>query len=307
MGLVMKEERAFCKTACHARALLSTYGCFTSVQLDIRDADVCRACTTRECVKAECRDRFDHGSCPSLVRPFARQPGDECVLCLQCAKVCPRENIGLGLVRASGSSRRARLLTPAEAAFIALATGFVAHEVIGEAKTLESLFHRVPERLFGAMPVLGFGWWEAIWFLAIFPSSVWSSLWVVSLLLTRGGDGRRAWLAAATAAAPIVAVAHAGKALAKLAAWAGYLPGALADPQGMRTLEALTARTVSVPSSLCSLPPLGWTMLVAVIVIAWRTRAHLRELLSEFPVPATVAPLTLVVFYGGVFVAWVWR
>jgi polyferredoxin len=247
LGLVMREERAFCKTACPAKALLSVYGRVTPVQLDIRDADVCAACAARDCVGAEHREWFDHRSCPSLVRPFARQPGDECILCLQCAKVCPQGNIGVGLVAPSGTSRTARLLAPAEAAFVALATGFVAHEIVGEARTLEPWFHLVPEWMAAAAPAIGFGWWEALWFLAIFPAALWSVVWSVSRVFARGCAPRRVWLTAATAAAPVVAVAHAGKALAKLAAWAGYLPGALADPHGSRTLEALAGGTAAAP------------------------------------------------------------
>jgi hypothetical protein len=112
------------------------------------------------------------------------------------------------------------------------------------------------------------------------------------------------WLAATTTAAPVVAVAHAGKALAKMAAWAEYLPGALADPAGLATLEALTAKGALPPSPLSTLPPLGWAMLVALGVVAWRTRHGLRSITRECPVPATVAPLTLVALYAGVFAWW---
>ena len=306
MGLVMKEERAFCKTACPAKALLSVYGRFTPLQLDVRDAATCSACMTRECVSAEYRDRFDHRSCPSLVRPFARQPGDECVLCLQCAKICPHENIGLGIVDAAGSSRRARLLTPAEAVFVSLATGFVAHEVIGEAKALEPWFHAVPQWLAGAVPLLGFDWWEALWFLAVFPGTLWAAIWAASRRFARNASSVQVWLAATTAAAPVVAVAHAGKALAKLAAWAGYLPGAVQDPEGAGTMAALVAKTLAAPHPLSTLPPLGWAMLLALVVMVWRTRHGLRGVIRDLAVPATVAPLVCALFYGGVFVTWVW-
>jgi hypothetical protein len=76
MGLVMKEERAFCKTACPAKALLSVYGRFTPIQLDIRDDETCRACTTRECVSAEYRDRGQGaGQTGGVDRPSAGRAG----------------------------------------------------------------------------------------------------------------------------------------------------------------------------------------------------------------------------------------
>jgi hypothetical protein len=47
-------------------------------------------------------------------------------------------------------------------------------------------------------------------------------------------------------------------------------------------------------------------MLLAVLTIAWRTRGNLRDIVRECPSAATVAPIALVVLYGGVFVSWVW-
>jgi hypothetical protein len=99
----------------------------------------------------------------------------------------------------------------------------------------------------------------------------------------------------------------AGKARAKLAGWIGHLPGALADPAGLTTLEALTAKGALPPSPVSTLPPLGWAMLVALGVVAWRTRHGLRSIIREFPVPATVAPLAplaLVALNAGVFAWW---
>ena len=47
-------------------------------------------------------------------------------------------------------------------------------------------------------------------------------------------------------------------------------------------------------------------MLLALLVVAWRTRSGLSEIKAEFPVPATVAPAMLVLIYAGVFAAWAW-
>lgn len=156
-GVAFREERAFCKTLCPARALLSVYGRLTPVQLDVRSIAVCADCRTQDCVNDRYRERFDRRSCPSLIRPFARRPGDDCVLCLQCAKVCSHDNVGFGLVREMGSSRRAGLLTPAEGIFVVVATGFVAHEVIGESRLLEPWFHLVPNWLHATLATVSFG------------------------------------------------------------------------------------------------------------------------------------------------------
>src|SRR3989339_264096 len=57
-GLVFRDPRSFCRSFCPAGALLSVYGRFTPVQLETRDPSVCEACRTKDCVRAENRDRF---------------------------------------------------------------------------------------------------------------------------------------------------------------------------------------------------------------------------------------------------------
>ncbi|MBI4881157.1 MAG: 4Fe-4S binding protein, partial [Planctomycetes bacterium] len=113
-GLVFRGGRAFCAGFCPASALLSVYGRFTPVQLEKRDAAACEECRDRQCVAAKNRARFDRRSCPSYLRPYERAPSDGCVLCLQCAKVCPQGNIGLGLVSRAAGVRRQSLLRPFE-------------------------------------------------------------------------------------------------------------------------------------------------------------------------------------------------
>jgi hypothetical protein len=68
----------------------------------------------KDCVRAENRSRFDKRSCPSLLTRFRRQASDGCVLCLQCAKVCPYENMGWRLVTSEAPVRQKALLRPCE-------------------------------------------------------------------------------------------------------------------------------------------------------------------------------------------------
>ncbi|ACG74467.1 hypothetical protein AnaeK_3247 [Anaeromyxobacter sp. K] len=270
-GLLFREPRSFCKSFCPAGALLSVYGRFTPLQLETRDPAVCDACETRDCVAAVNRDRLDRRSCPSLLRPFARTSGDGCVLCLQCAKVCPRENVGLGLAPPEAPSRAHRLLRPAEAAFVMVASGFVTHELAGEVPWLEGIFHRVPEALAPAGGAAA--WAEAAWFLVGFPALLWLAIAAVARAAGHRGSPRELLAAAATGAAPVVAVAHLAKALAKLASWGGYLPLALRDPAGVDTLHAIGAKALVPPGALAPLPVVGAAVLAGVLALAawsWR-------------------------------------
>ena len=94
------ETRPCTRFFCPAGALLSVYGRQTPLQLEARDPEVCETCATKDCIQEENRNKLDKRSCPSLLRPLDRKPSDGCVLCLQCVKVCPHDNMGVGIVAA---------------------------------------------------------------------------------------------------------------------------------------------------------------------------------------------------------------
>jgi polyferredoxin len=303
-GLVFKEERSFCKTLCPAKALLGTYGRFTPLQLDVRDPGTCRGCESRDCVDAARRDRFDGRSCPSLAQPHARRPGDECVLCFQCAKSCPHENVGFGLVRDTAGSRRHQLLAPYQAVFVMFAAGFVAHEVFGEVKALDEHFHYVARKLHALAPEAHFGWFEALWFLVLMPAVLWLLTACLARLLGHRGSLRERLIAAATGAAPIVAIAHLAKAAAKVSSWGGFLPLALNDPAGANTLQGIADKSVATPAPLAGLSPLGWLMLILLVLVAWRSRNWTKTATSEHLAAARAGLLVCLLFYGSVLLAW---
>jgi polyferredoxin len=305
-GLIFREPRSFCKILCPAAALLSVYGRYTPLQLDVRDPQVCSDCRTRDCVAQSYRHRFDHRSCPSLLRPFARQQSDACVLCLQCAKVCPYENIGLGLVKNTSGSRRQRMLRPYEAGFLIFAGGFVAHEVIGEVAWLDEYFHAVPKALQRLMPSVSFGWFEALWFLAVVPLILWMAASGLAYLFGHRQNLRSRLLAVATGAAPVVAIAHLAKAAAKITSWAGFLPLAAADPGGLQTLHQITGKALASPRPLVSFSLVGLIMLVLLSLFAWRSVRWIKEASNENLKAAYAGFAIMVVIYGSILSVWSW-
>ncbi len=303
-GLVFRDPRSFCRAFCPAAALLSVYSRYTPLQLETRNPSVCDSCATKDCVRAENRERFDKRSCPSLLAPFRRKASDGCVLCLQCAKVCPYENMGFGLVASDAPVRRKGLLRPFEAAFVMVALGFVAHEVIGEVRWLDAIFHVVPNGLNRWVPSIPFGWLEALWFLCLFPLIAWSMISVIGYLMGHRGDLKTLLLAAATGAAPLVAVGHLAKAVAKVSSWGGFLPMAIQDPKGVETFRSITDHTLIPPPGLLGLPIVGWMMLFATILIVWRALHWARDI-PEDSLPAVRSALVATfILFTTVFVIW---
>ncbi len=267
-GLLFRHPRAFCTSFCPAGVMLSAYGRFTPLKLEVRDPNTCVACKTKDCIREENRHRFDARSCPSLLRPYARKASDACTLCFQCAKVCPRDNVGFGLVAPEAPVRRKTFLTGPETSFVLLVTGFLVRETTEDISWLnrpvEALLGHV-----GALGSMGEGWAEFLVFLVVLPLAFWSLVALVGWISgARIGTARRL-AAAATAALPIVAAAHALKAVAKVLEWGPYLPHALRDPSGLETLAAIRSGRLAEPHGLLGLEPVGWTGLIVLAVVTW--------------------------------------
>ncbi len=304
-GIFLSETRSFCKTFCPAKALLSVYGRFTPFQLDTINPDVCEKCQTRDCVDQKNLNKFDARSCPSLVRPFARRQGDECTLCLQCAKVCPHENIGFGLVQPEAGSRRHLLLKPFATAFVMIASGFVAHEVIGEAEWLEEYFHLVPKLLNIWIPSIGFGWFEALWFLILMPSALWLVTAAAAYLLGhRSGGWGDTLQAMASGAAPVIAIAHLAKGVAKITAWGGYFPLAAADPRGLNSMQQIMDKTLARPAAWVSLPTIGWFMLAAIFASGWYGLRRIKAISSDYRHAIRAGSVVCTLLYGMIIAVW---
>jgi len=304
VGLVFREPRSFCKSFCPAGPLLSVYGRYTPIQLGIRDRSLCEACGTKDCTAPENRFRLDARSCPSLLHPYAQEQPSDCVLCFQCAKVCPQENISFGLVRPMNGFRQQQLLRPFEAVFVMLVAGFVAHEVIGEVKWLDRLFHIVPIATQSLAPAVAFGWFEAAWFLVLFLSLLWAVVAALAYVLGQRTGLRTLLLAAATGAAPIIALAHLAKAVAKVASWAGCVPLAIRDPAGVVTFQRIADHSLASPSSLASLSVLGWLMLVMIAIVGWRAWRWFGNVPNEL-LPATRAGfIAVAVLFAASLAVW---
>jgi polyferredoxin len=306
-GLVFRDSHSFCRSFCPAAAMLSVYGRFTPLQHDVRDPDVCARCGTRDCVDQANRYKLDGRSCPSLLQPFARTQSDGCVLCLQCAKVCPQDNIGFGLAAPTAGSRRHRLLEPFEALFVIVASGLVASEVMGEVPWLAAIFRAVPKALQQALaPTIAFGWFNALWFLVLFPLALWALVVVVARLVGYRQHWKTLLIAAATGAAPVVAMAQIAKALSKTTSFGGYLPMALTDPSGLNAIPQLAAKTLTAPANWASVSTLGWVMLPMLLLVAWRSVRWTREASGEHFRAALAGFGVTVGLYTVVLGTWAW-
>lgn len=135
---------------------------------------------------------------------------------------------------------------------------------------------------------------------------MWASIASVGFLTGHRAGLKALLLAAATGAAPIVAVAHLAKASAKLTSWAGYLPLALRDPHGVDTMQRLANHSLVTPASLVALPVIGWVTIALLGLLAWRALRWVREMPAESAAAARAGMAGTAVLFTAVLTVWTW-
>lgn len=73
----------------------------------------------------------------------------------------------------------------------------------------------------------------------------------------------------------------------------------------MVALEQFSSGAPS-PTPAVSLGMIGWLILAALVGVTWHSRRLRAPALSDSPVVSKLAPASLSVLYGGVFVVWLW-
>ncbi|MCG8353238.1 MAG: hypothetical protein MI924_36185 [Chloroflexales bacterium] len=113
------KESPFCKYVCPLGTFNLVYATASPSQIGVRDHDICATCVGKECVNGSYSpqpimlvDRYDpagrpaatheHNArgtlgCGTLLFPPQMQSNLDCVFCLDCARACPHDNIGLFL------------------------------------------------------------------------------------------------------------------------------------------------------------------------------------------------------------------
>lgn len=80
--------RAWCRYACPIGAVLGLFSKFSVLELRTEQA-ICKSCQCRRCEKYE-KHRI---GCPVYLKPYRLEGNSDCILCMECAKVCPNDAV----------------------------------------------------------------------------------------------------------------------------------------------------------------------------------------------------------------------
>jgi hypothetical protein len=92
MGFVYK-DRVFCRYVCPVGGFIGLYSLSSSLELRVKDFDVCLKHTTKDCITGN-----ENGyGCPWMEYPGKLDRNAYCGLCTECLKTCPKDNIAINL------------------------------------------------------------------------------------------------------------------------------------------------------------------------------------------------------------------
>ena len=293
---VVFRKRAFCQLFCPAGAVLKCYARVAPFELRVRDAEICAACTSVQCVSEQSFwRRYAFGpavlhlqrqrpGCPVDIHPRQIDDNSDCTLCMNCVEHCCNDNLRLGF-RPWLAEMRQAFLGRGETFLLMVLTGMVTANFSKVNVPLREMLFAAPKN---TAVLLG---WQADGYFVL--SALWITL-LLPLLLALPGMllYRLRFLQVATVAAPtepeqksanrsvfaglsdlllptipLLLASHLILAIVKLNAKLGYLPLALSDLSGVKSYLAVHLMgTLPQPGVLIPLDLLKWLVLIVLLV-----------------------------------------
>ena len=224
------EKRAFCSYVCPVGKLLGLYSLLAKWGIRVKSPDTCHSCKTKECIAKNRHYKLIARSCTSNLYPAKIQDNRECILCTQCIKACPHDNIKLKKVQPSVHLK----LKSSEVGMITVLMGFVAYEILSSWK-ISKAFLLTPVKYIYATDYFSFipeSTFSAILLFLIFPLLV-----LMLAVLANKYSGKSEYTPSvrsiALAILPVIAFGHVFKALLKTVSRIPYWDIATEDSNGM--------------------------------------------------------------------------
>jgi len=307
-------KRTFCSHVCPVGHLLGLYALISPLEWRADDKTVCRNCKTKDCFVKRNHYRLSGRSCTSNLYPATIKDNRQCLLCTQCLKACPHDNLRLSTRWPFADFFRSLELAWAEVGFILLVSGFVVYEILSEWSVSKSILTWIPSHVAGALGATGLpsGFVAAVVMFVVFPGILFSLVGIATRIVS-GLSTKVSLQSLALLLLPTMAAAHILKSILKMTSRIPYFSHALTDPAGVTTargiLQGTIALNTSIPAALapavtCLAVALFLAALAAVLLTLARAPA-LRALSRRAKAVLLVGAL----LYWGVFVLTIakWR
>ena len=254
VGLIY-EKRTFCSYVCPIGHLLGLYALVSPFEWRADDPSVCKACKPKDCIIKKNHYRIVGRSCTSNLYPATINDNRDCLLCTQCLKTCPNDNLRLSTRWPFADFFCAIELRAAHVGFILLVSGFIVYEILSEWKPSKAILTWFPNHLVDAVGLTGpmASSLSAIVMFIVFPSVLLLAVAALAKITSTVSSGTIA-KTFALLLLPTMAAAHLIKAILKMSSRIPYWQHAFSDPMGITTTQKILDRTLvlnkSVPNVL---------------------------------------------------------
>lgn len=86
---------SFCKYLCPVGQFHFVQSLVSPLEVRVRDAEVCRSCTTHDCLRGNANQR----GCELYLFQPKKAGNMDCTFCMDCVQACPHDNVGLRAAR----------------------------------------------------------------------------------------------------------------------------------------------------------------------------------------------------------------
>jgi polyferredoxin len=93
VSVLVYERSSFCRYGCLVGRVSGLYSMFAPLELRARDRALCRTCETKDCSRGNARGY----ACPTFEHLGTMDRNTYCILCTECIKTCPKDNVALNL------------------------------------------------------------------------------------------------------------------------------------------------------------------------------------------------------------------
>ena len=267
MGVVF-EKRAFCNHLCPVGKLLGLYACCAPLEWRVRDAKTCQDCRSKDCVAVRNAYHLTGRSCTSHLYPALIKDNRNCLVCTQCRKVCPSDNLRLSWRKPMADFFSGLRLSSVELFLLLLVSGLVVWELAEEWSPARSVLEFVPPKI---SAWLGFSGEAANLVQALVLFAILPGL----LFLLPGLLGKRLNKISLLESArtfgllflPVVALGHLVKAMIRITSRLPYYSLAFKDPVGYSTANLIASGEMKVNTQIANFfsPFISW---LAMLVFA---------------------------------------
>ena len=292
------EKRAFCSYFCPVGKLLGLYSLLAPLGLRVEEQNVCLSCKSKDCINKKNNQKIIGRSCQSDLYPAHISDNRECILCTQCVKVCPKENISIQSVKKPFLSFDINNLSGAEVGILVVLSGFVSYEILSSWEVSKT-FILTPSNWASEMVLsenINPKLLEGLMLFLIVPLIV---IIGTSALLKLLGDKSLPFYAKRLTGylLPVIAFGHVFKALLKTTSRIPYWQYALEKPQGLYFAEKILNAEITINNFAwlgIIVMILGMSFLLLAVIIS------LRKLKDDLDLQLSCKIIVglLVVFYG---------